>query len=68
MKKFLIIVSGLIIMIVLHGCGNFSEPAIQYEGEQQPVSRVENILADTIEVENPELDVKVQLNIQDESN
>lgn len=67
MKKFLIIVSGLILMIILHGC-NMSEPAIQYEGEQQPVSRVENILADTIEVENPDLDVKVQLNIQDESN
>lgn len=68
MKKFLIIVSGLIFMIVLHGCTGLSEPAIQFEGEQQPVSRVENIMADQIEVENPDLDVRVQLMINDEDN
>lgn len=68
MKRFLIIVSGLIISIVLHGCSGFSEPAIQYDNQTQKVSTVENIMADKLEVENPDLDIDVQIQIKDEQN
>lgn len=68
MKRLLIIVSGLIISIALHGCSGFSEPAIKYENHIQKVSTVENILADKLEVENPDLDIDVQIQTQDEKN
>jgi hypothetical protein len=59
MKKLLVIGS---IATLLSGC---SDGTIIYKGVERPVSEVEEIIADELEVENPELDL--ELNIYEET-
>lgn len=39
-------------------------PTIQYNGKQQQVQDVEEIIADQLEVENPNLDIEVSITEQ----
>jgi len=61
MKKILTFVA-LLLVVILAGC---EERKIYYEGKLRPVSDVEEIIADQLEVENPNLDLDV--NISEES-
>lgn len=56
MKK--VIALGLLSVFLLAGC---SEGEIYYDGKLQKVSTVEEIIADKLEVENPELDLEVNI-------
>ncbi|WP_332648822.1 hypothetical protein [Lysinibacillus sp. 54212] len=57
MKKRILLLP-LAAMWVLAGC---EEDTIIYEGEEKPVSVVEEIISDKLEVENPELDLDVNI-------
>ncbi|WP_427036545.1 hypothetical protein [Cytobacillus pseudoceanisediminis] len=59
-KNLFVVVLGLVIMTatILAGC---EESMIRYEGELRPESEVEEIIADKLEVENPELDLEVNI-------
>jgi hypothetical protein len=53
---------GIIVLAVIFILGILSAPTervIMYEGKLLPVSTVEEIIADKIEVENPDLDIDV---------
>lgn len=58
-KRAAIIVGGLILSFALHGCSSVQE--IQYQGKQRQVSDVEEMLADYLESENPDLDFEVNI-------
>jgi hypothetical protein len=59
-KRFIFAVSlGVIFIFFLHGCSSVNE--MQYDGKIQPVQDVEEIMADKLEVENPGLDLEVQI-------
>lgn len=57
MKKVYILLV-LLIAVLLSGC---SEGTIYFEGNQRPVDDVEEIIADKLEVENPDLDLEVDI-------
>lgn len=59
-KRTFLILAGM--AALLAAC---EEQEIYYNGQQRPVSEVEEIIADELEVENPELDL--ELNIYEES-
>ncbi|MED4914348.1 hypothetical protein [Parageobacillus thermoglucosidasius] len=48
----------LLIVALLAGC---EEGKIYYKGKLRPVSEVEEIIADQLEVENPDLDLEVSI-------
>lgn len=48
------------VLLSLSGC-NMKEQTIVYQGKERPVSEVEEIISDQIEVENPELDLEVSI-------
>lgn len=52
---------GLVAVGILSGC---AEQKITYEGKLRPISEVQEIISDKLEVENPNLDLEV--NIQKE--
>jgi hypothetical protein len=56
MKKMILL--GVLSVGLLTGC---SEAEIIYEGKLLPASTVEEIIADKLEVENPELDIEVDI-------
>ena len=58
MKK---LIFGIGVLTLLTGC---SESTIVYDGKERPVSEVEEIIADQLEVENPSKDL--ELNIMEE--
>lgn len=58
MKRVLICAVLLTASLVIGGC---AESEIYYEGELRPVSQVEEIIADQLEVENPEMDLEVSI-------
>jgi hypothetical protein len=55
MKKILVLSLGL---LILSGC---QQPTIVYEGKEKNTSDVEEIIADKLEVENPNLDLEVNI-------
>jgi hypothetical protein len=57
MKKYSVLVVVLL-LAVLAGC---EESKINYEGKKLPVSQVEEIIADKLEVENPDFDLEVDI-------
>lgn len=57
MKKTVLIIAALS-AITLAGC---SEGEIVYKGKLMPVSDAQEIMADELEVENPDLDLEVQI-------
>ncbi|WP_162595948.1 hypothetical protein [Bacillus sp. CGMCC 1.16541] len=56
-KKKIVFASALGLLL-LTGC---QESTIQYQGERMPVSEVEEIIADQLEVENPDMDLEVSI-------
>jgi hypothetical protein len=63
MKKILGLILIFSLVGVLAGC---QERLIRYEGEIRPESEVEEIIADKLEVENPELDLEVNISEETE--
>jgi hypothetical protein len=55
-KKLFILV--IMAGVVLAGC---EEGTIVYDGKQRPVSEVEEIIADKLEVENPGMDLEISI-------
>jgi hypothetical protein len=60
MKKLLIVLILLAISLIIAAC-EFEEEQIIYDGQLRPLSQVEEIIADKLEVENPELDLEVSI-------
>lgn len=61
MKKKLLVTLVLTVGVLsLTGCG-LKEKTIVYEGKEMPVSEAEERLADKLEVDNPELDLEVNI-------
>jgi hypothetical protein len=60
MKKLFILLTLLSLSILLSAC-EFEEDQIIYDGQLRPLSQVEEIIADKLEVENPELDLEVSI-------
>lgn len=52
----IVVVLGSVVLAA--GC---SDKPIVYEGEKRPVSEVEEIISDKLEVENPSLDLEVNI-------
>lgn len=63
MKKRLLLVSVGLSAALLAGC---SEMDINYKGELKSEDQVEEIIADELEVENPELDLEVDIYMETE--
>ncbi|KAB2334284.1 hypothetical protein [Bacillus mesophilum] len=59
MKKIMILVS-IIILMALAGC-SFQETELYYDGKLRPVSQIEEIIADKLEVENPDMDLEISV-------
>ncbi|MEN8702478.1 hypothetical protein [Bacillus infantis] len=57
-KKFFIL--PLLSIIGLSAC-DIEESELNYDGKLRPVSEVEEIIADKLEVENPDLDLEVSV-------
>lgn len=53
----------ILAVIVLTAC---EAPTMMYEGQELPVTTVEEIIADKLEVENPEMDIEVNVYEEDE--
>lgn len=60
MKRLLLLIVGLTFLII-SGCSVFSEGEIMYEGNLRPIDEVEEIISDKLEIENPDLDLKVDI-------
>lgn len=58
MKKLIIIGTGMTMATLLAGC---QEPTITYEGKEIPASEAEERIEDQLEVENPEMDLEVNI-------
>lgn len=58
MKKVLGVGVVLVSALFITGC---SDPDINYEGELLPAHEVEERIADKLEVENPDLDLEVNI-------
>lgn len=62
MKKRILAVIGLLATTSLVACNmEWEENEIYYDGKLRPVSQVEEIIADKLEVENPEIDIEVDI-------
>lgn len=61
-KKSMVIIGGLLFVVLMNACS--AAPAIQYNGKERPIDEVEEMIADSLESENPSLDFTVE--IQDE--
>jgi hypothetical protein len=66
MKKLGIISALLLVFLGLQACGTVN--SIVYDGKETPVPTVEEIIADKLEVENPDLDLEVQIYQESDSN
>ncbi len=58
--RFGIAIVGLIGVASLAACGGMGEE-MYYKGELRPVTEVEEIIADELEVENPGMDLEVNI-------
>jgi hypothetical protein len=60
--KVFILLTLLAVSLLISACsGEFQEDQINYDGQLRPVSQVEEIIADKLEVENPELDLEISI-------
>lgn len=57
-KKIGVLLLGFIAVLGLVGC---EEQEIIYQDKLRPVSQVEEIISDQLEIENPELDLEVNI-------
>jgi hypothetical protein len=58
LKKLVILLTLLLVALLLAAC---EESQINYDGQLRPMSEVEEIIADKLEVENPQLDLEVSI-------
>jgi hypothetical protein len=58
-RKAAVIIGGLALVFMLQGCGAI--PAIQYQGKERPIEEVEEMIADYLESENPDLEFDVNI-------
>lgn len=59
MKKILVLML-LFGAAILSAC-SMQEAELNYDGKLRPVSEVEEIIADKLEVENPDLDLEISI-------
>lgn len=65
MKKLLAVgLLGVGIMSVASGCS--LDNTITYQGKQMPVSEAEERIADQLEVENPDMDLELDIYSEDD--
>lgn len=65
MKRTLILLTLLVITALLAAC-QYTEQELYYKGQLRPVSQVEEIISDELEVENPDLDLEVDVYEEEE--
>ncbi|RUL56483.1 hypothetical protein [Lysinibacillus antri] len=65
MKKVALLIVLLIVSVILIAC-EFQEQEIYYNGQLRPVSQIEEIIADTLEVENPDMDLEISIYEEEE--
>lgn len=65
MRRLLIVVLLLSFVAIVNGC---SRVDMVYDGKVRPISEVEEIIADKLEVENPDLDLKVSITSEVDDN
>jgi ABC-type oligopeptide transport system substrate-binding subunit len=58
LKKLIILLTLLLASLLLAAC---EESQIHYDGQLRPMSEVEEIISDKLEVENPHLDLEVSI-------
>lgn len=63
MKKTFLLAIAVIIAALTSGC---APSTMIYEGKEQPTTDVEEIIADKLEVENPSLDLEVNISEETE--
>ena len=51
----------IFLLMVLIGFSGGTETEIYYKNQLRPISQVEEIIADELEIENPELDLEVNI-------
>ena len=67
MKRFfraivpLAMVMFIFLLMVLIGFSGEAKTEIYYKGQLRPISQVEEIIADELEIENPEFDLEVNI-------
>jgi hypothetical protein len=59
------ILTAISVTSIVGGC-NYQEPTITYQGKTMPFSEAEERIADQLEVENPELDLELDIYYEDE--
>ena len=60
MRNLLIVIGGLALSVLLNACSS-AEPAIQYEGKIRNSAEVEEMIADLLESQNPDLEFNVSI-------
>jgi hypothetical protein len=60
LKKIITLLVLLVATILFAAC-EWQESKINYKGQLRPVSEVEEIIADELEVENPDLDLDISI-------
>ncbi|QFR56271.1 hypothetical protein PPK15_gp58 [Bacillus phage 000TH010] len=58
MKKIILGIAGVFTAVALTGC---SESTMIYKGKERPVSEVEEMISDQLEVDNPDMDLDVSI-------
>lgn len=58
-KRFLVVLFLLLTVFILNACGQ--EGTITYKGEDMRISEAEEQIADELEVENPDLDLEINI-------
>lgn len=58
-KRAAVIVAGILVSFGLQGCTGVTE--IAYQGKVRPINEVEEMLADYLESENPDLEFNVSI-------
>lgn len=63
-KKRSVVVVAAVALLTLTACDMefvFEEDTLIYEKQERPVSEIESIISNSLEVENPTLDVEVSI-------
>lgn len=65
MSAVWLLIVAFAVAFIIAGC-TFEEDTIIYEGKELPISTVEEIIADKLEVENPDLDLEINIYEEEE--
>ncbi|MED3571925.1 hypothetical protein [Cytobacillus praedii] len=61
MKNLLSLVALTVVLLILLSACEWEEETIIYQDKERPISAVEEIIADQLEAENPDLDLEVNI-------